>query len=103
MDQDHHHGNSLESPAKNDPNVHHTSEGQKQEEHPAQVTPAMTAKENRHTNDHGAHHAHMVADFRKRFWISIVVTFPILIRSPMLQRVFGLREAIHFTGDLYLL
>ncbi|MCC6544227.1 MAG: cadmium-translocating P-type ATPase [Nitrospirae bacterium] len=45
----------------------------------------------------------MVADFRKRFWISIVITFPILILSPMLQRVVGLREAIHFTGDIYLL
>ena len=32
-----------------------------------------------------AHHAHMAADFRKRFWISLVLTVPILVLSPMLQ------------------
>ena len=49
------------------------------------------------------HHAHMAADFRKRFWISLVLTLPILILSPMLQTLVGLREAIRFPGDLYVL
>jgi Cu2+-exporting ATPase len=49
------------------------------------------------------HHAHMAADFRKRFWISLVLTMPILVLSPMLQKLVGLREAIRFTGDLYVL
>lgn len=49
------------------------------------------------------HHANMVADFRKRFWISLILTLPILILSPMLQKVAGLREAIHFQGDVYVL
>src|SRR5664280_3597260 len=35
--------------------------------------------------DHKDHHAHMVADFRKRFWISLVLTLPILALSPMLR------------------
>lgn len=47
------------------------------------------------------HHAHMAADFRKRFWISLALTVPILALSPMLQAVVGLREAIRFPGDLY--
>jgi len=50
-----------------------------------------------------AHHAHMAADFRKRFWISLVLTLPILGLSPMLQSLVGLRDAISFPGDLYLL
>ena len=50
-----------------------------------------------------AHHAHMAADFRKRFWISLVLTVPILVLSPMLQSLVGLRDAIHFPGDLYVL
>jgi Cu2+-exporting ATPase len=50
-----------------------------------------------------AHHAHMAADFRKRFWISLVLTVPILILSPMLQSLVGLGEAISFSGDLYVL
>ena len=53
--------------------------------------------------DHTGHHAHMAADFRKRFWISLVITLPILILSPMLQELVGLREAIRFPGDLYVL
>jgi len=50
-----------------------------------------------------AHHAHMAADFRKRFWISLVLTVPILVLSPMLQSLVGLGEAISFSGDLYVL
>jgi len=52
---------------------------------------------------HGDHHAHMVADFRTRFWISLAMTAPILILSPMIQSFLGLGEAIRFSGDLYVL
>ena len=54
-------------------------------------------------HDHHEDHAQMVADFRKRFWISLVLTLPILVLSPMLQTLVGLREAIRFPGDIYLL
>jgi Cu2+-exporting ATPase len=49
------------------------------------------------------HHAHMAADFRKRFWVSLVLTLPILVLSPLLQTLAGLREAIRFPGDIYVL
>ncbi len=45
----------------------------------------------------------MAADFRKRFWISLALTLPILIFSPMLEKLVGLREAIGFPGDIYVL
>jgi Cu2+-exporting ATPase len=48
-------------------------------------------------------HADMAADFRNRFWISLVLTLPILLLSPMLQTLVGLREAIRFPGDMYVL
>ena len=35
------------------------------------------------------HHKMMVADFRKRFWISTIITIPILFFSPMIQDFFG--------------
>ncbi len=54
-------------------------------------------------HDHQDHHAHMAADFRNRFWISLFLTLPILVLSPMLQSLVGLREAIRFPGDIYLL
>src|ERR1035437_3458797 len=49
------------------------------------------------------HHAHMTADFQRRFWIVLVLTLPILALSPMLQTLVGLREAIRFPGDMYVL
>ncbi len=58
--------------------------------------------------DHGSHqghydhHAHMVVDFRKRFWISLLLTIPILLLSPMIQTFIGLGESLRFPGDLFL-
>jgi P-type Cu2+ transporter len=52
---------------------------------------------------HQDHHGHMANDFRKRFWISLVLTLPILALSPMLQRLAGLDQAIEFAGDTYVL
>ena len=44
----------------------------------------------------------MVADFRRRFWISIVVTVPVLLLSPLIQDLLGL-GALAFPGDSYIL
>ena len=52
---------------------------------------------------HGSHHAMMVADFRKRFWISLIITVPILLLSPLIQQFLGLEGIIKFPGDSYLL
>ncbi|KOH45520.1 copper-translocating P-type ATPase [Sunxiuqinia dokdonensis] len=35
------------------------------------------------------HHRMMIRDFRKRFWVSTLISIPILIFSPMLQEFFG--------------
>jgi len=49
------------------------------------------------------HQADMTTDFRKRFWISLILTLPILVLSPLLQKLVGLNEAFHFQGDIYVL
>ena len=54
-------------------------------------------------HDHHDHHADMAADFRARFWISLALTLPILLLSPLLQKLVGVSEAIRFPGDLYVL
>lgn len=53
--------------------------------------------------DHSDHHAQMVADFRRRFWISLILTLPILALSPMIQGILGLRETLTFPYDSYVL
>lgn len=50
---------------------------------------------------HQSHHAMMVADFRKRFWVSLVVSLPIMVLAPMLQELAGLERALSFAGDSY--
>ncbi len=50
---------------------------------------------------HGSHHEQMVKEYRKRFWISLIVTIPILILSPMIQGV--LRISLRFPGDQWVL
>jgi len=52
---------------------------------------------------HGTHdhHAMMVADFRRRFWVSIVLTVPAIVLAEMIQHWLGLRETLHFSGDNY--
>ncbi|MFZ5659297.1 MAG: heavy metal translocating P-type ATPase [Pseudomonadota bacterium] len=52
---------------------------------------------------HGHDHAHMVADFRRRFWVSFVLTFPILLLSPGFWELFGLRQPLVFPGHHYVL
>jgi len=56
-----------------------------------------------HKHSHGNHHAHMVADFKKRFWISIIATIPILFLSPMLREIFGISSELKFNGSAYIL
>jgi Cu2+-exporting ATPase len=51
---------------------------------------------------HHDHHAHMVADFRRRFWVSLILTVPVLALAPMIQRLLGLEETLAFPGDSYL-
>ncbi len=52
---------------------------------------------------HTDHHARMVADFKRRLLLSLIITVPILILSPMIQHFIGLGDSIRFAGDAYLL
>lgn len=47
------------------------------------------------------HHAMMIGDFKKRFWISLIITIPILLLSEMIQHWLGYE--IKFAGDKYVL
>src|SRR5467141_3881958 len=47
------------------------------------------------------HHAHMVDDFRRRFWVSLALTDPMLATSEMIQHFLGLRATLAFPGDRY--
>ena len=62
----------------------------------SQVAQEDSGQEARHD-----HHEMMVADFRKRFFISLILMFPILFLSPMIQMFMNVD--FRFAGDSYLL
>lgn len=47
------------------------------------------------------HHKMMIADFRKRFWVTLILTVPILFFSPMIQEFFGYNFLL--PGNQYIL
>lgn len=53
------------------------------------------------SHNHHNHHEMMIIDFKKRFFISLIVTIPILILSPMVQNWINIK--ITFTGSNYVL
>jgi len=52
-------------------------------------------------HDHQSHHARMVADFRRRFWVSLALTAPVVALSPLVREALGVAEAWAFPGDAY--
>ena len=52
-------------------------------------------------HEHHDHHKMMIEDFKKRFWVSLVLSVPVLVLSPMVQSFLGFELA--FKGSLYVL
>jgi len=52
-------------------------------------------------HDHTEHHKHMLRDFKIRFFVSIIITIPILLLSPLIQGF--LNYTLIFLGDKYLM
>ena len=52
-------------------------------------------------HDHTAHHKMMMEDFKKRFIITLIITIPILILSPLIQEFLGFD--LTFSGSNYVL
>lgn len=69
--------------------------------HHADSRAARAKSRTHHGHDaHGGHdHGAMIADYRRRFWITLVLTVPILLLAPMIQGWLGLEQALDFSGD----
>jgi Cu2+-exporting ATPase len=64
--------------------------------------PAHAHMQHEHQKAEGHdHHAMMEADFRRRFWVVLALTVPVLLLSPTIQNWFGF--TITFPGARYLL
>ncbi|MBW1972055.1 MAG: copper-translocating P-type ATPase [Deltaproteobacteria bacterium] len=52
---------------------------------------------------HEDHHLEMINDLRKRFWICLVLTIPIMALSPMIQSILGIQKKVTFPYSIYIL
>jgi Cu2+-exporting ATPase len=43
----------------------------------------------------------MISDFKKRFWVSLVLSIPVLLLSPLVQNLFNIK--ISFTNDIFII
>lgn len=75
--------------------------GLRQDDHntDAQIVAAAGSSHSEHAGHGGHDHSAMVADFRKRFWVTLVLTPPVLLLSPMIQHWLGVAEKLAFAGD----
>ncbi|MCH8847419.1 MAG: heavy metal translocating P-type ATPase [Chloroflexi bacterium] len=64
--------------------------------------PAVGVPGPQHAAGHGSHHAHMVADFRRRFWVSLVLSAPVLALAPLVQETLGVEDSWRFRGDSFI-
>ena len=83
--QSHNHGQHGEGEHQS----HEQYEGMKREGHEQHKGMKHQGHEPSGGKDHGNHHSHMLADFRKRFIVSFILTFPVLLLSPTIQSFFG--------------
>ncbi len=79
---------------------HSQMDHRKMEHNPHNVENHDTVNHADH-EDHHDHHLMMVNDFKRRFFVSLFITVPILLLSPMIQMF--LNVDWRFAGDSYLL
>lgn len=99
----------TENPKKNNEHTHNHAHGKMNQMPQADRPVSPVEKKHSHHpipehgehTEHDDHHAVMVADFRKRFFIALIITVPILLLSPMIQMFIGVDW--RFNGDSYLL
>ncbi len=82
-----------------------------QHAHHAAKKPKNGSEQSPHDGGHGKnppmgqaehdHHRMMIEDFKRRFWVSLILTVPILLLSPMIQMWLGFE--FRFAGDWMLL
>lgn len=87
--EDHHHNHGNMDHSKMEHMQHQHSETRKEDHSKHHDHGAHSGHNPAHGQMGHDHHKMMVEDFRKRFWVSTVVTLPILFLSPMIQNFFG--------------
>jgi len=97
----HTHHIHIDNEGSHENHAHH--QNQNYQRHEEYVEHEGKEEQGKHEEHHGhdEHHTMMAEDFKKRFFVSLIITVPILILSPMIQMF--LNADWRFTGDSYIL
>ncbi|WP_040955022.1 heavy metal translocating P-type ATPase [Virgibacillus sp. SK37] len=95
--EEHHSEHDNENTDQKGGHKHHHAQHEHEESHEHKTEHHDYGEHGHHGHDHGD----MVSDFKKRFYISLLVTIPILLLSPMIQGFIGLDWRFPF--DQYVL
>lgn len=82
-------------------NQHHLHEGDHMESQHSHNENNLENENHDNRKHHHNHHEMMINDFKRRFFVSLVVTVPLLILSPMIQEWTNI--SISFLGSNYIL
>ena len=82
---------------KHEPEMDAGQHGRDRQEHAGRGRHSMKGMTDRE------HHAMMITDFRRRFWVSLIITVPILFLSPLIQNWLRVENVIDFRGETYAL
>ncbi|WP_017733998.1 copper-translocating P-type ATPase [Nafulsella turpanensis] len=55
-----------------------------------------------HHGGHKGHHQMMIEDFKRRFWISLVLSIPVIVLSPMVQHILGYSLGMEVATQLWI-
>lgn len=88
------HNNSKDS-------IHDDHKMENHEHHQMEKMDDHSAHEGHGEHNHHDHHRMMIKDFKKRFWVSLILTIPVLLLAPMIQNFLGVDWK--FPGSMYLL
>ncbi len=92
------HNTNSSSNCSNEHHSHHKKNlGENSHQH------NVSADHNHNEHNHSSHHGHMIEDFKKRFWISLLLTIPIIIISPMIHHILGIGDTLKFDGNMLIL
>jgi Cu2+-exporting ATPase len=76
----------------------HHAMGHAHHDHPAPAQAQHNAHAGHSAEQHGGHTGHSEAMFMRPFWISLLLTLPVLLYSPMLQHLLGFTAPV-FPGS----
>ncbi|MGK7391505.1 MAG: heavy metal translocating P-type ATPase [Candidatus Cyclobacteriaceae bacterium M2_1C_046] len=89
QNHDHYHHSNHNAHKQKDEIKDHLAE-KTEHAHPDSMDHSMNHHGHGKHGEHGHdHHKMMIEDFKKRFWISVVLSVPVILFSPMIQDILG--------------